>query len=316
MPRHTPPPWHCKVFGKLPAKEREKLIRDNQLCLFCLLHDKDKPCGAKQRPVACSAANCKGRHIQKLHDFLKDVFRDESQVHVVHGDDEWEESEEAWELGEEEMMIVGTIQQEDDCKSWWEQNEKEEVGVYQVRAGQGASGAPLGAGGGAAMSPPAREQEGTKAAENGWWAPGLDDLLIEGEEGEYFLKLLMREASPGEINSASGEMNQPAGNKENSKSKTVPAKGNGKKKGKTKSPKGGKEATTQPGKEKNGIQKAGESVASQAGKQGAVMAPDPLTNPEAKGRGLIGSSQTAKGPGARPTTTSRGECSGQEKPDS
>jgi hypothetical protein len=25
----THPPWHCKVFGKLPAKEREKLIKDN-----------------------------------------------------------------------------------------------------------------------------------------------------------------------------------------------------------------------------------------------------------------------------------------------
>ncbi len=70
------PPWLCKVFGKLPAGEREKLIVDTRLCPFCLLHDKDKPCGAKQRPVsvACTASNCKGRHIQKLHDFLKDVF--------------------------------------------------------------------------------------------------------------------------------------------------------------------------------------------------------------------------------------------------
>jgi hypothetical protein len=61
------PPWLCKVFGKLPAGEREKLITDNRLCLFCLLHDKDKPCGAKQRPVsvACTASSCKGRHIQK-----------------------------------------------------------------------------------------------------------------------------------------------------------------------------------------------------------------------------------------------------------
>ncbi len=113
----THPPWHCKVFGKLPAREREKIIKDNRLCPFCLLHDKDKPCGAKQKPVACSVSNCKGRHIQKLHDFHKDVFREENQVHVVHGDDGWEESEEAWELGEEEMMIVGRVQQEDDC-SW------------------------------------------------------------------------------------------------------------------------------------------------------------------------------------------------------
>jgi hypothetical protein len=74
------PPWLCKVFGRLPAGEREKLITDNRLCPFCLLHDKDKPCGAKQRPVsvACAASSCKGRHIQKLHDFLKDVFQEEN----------------------------------------------------------------------------------------------------------------------------------------------------------------------------------------------------------------------------------------------
>jgi hypothetical protein len=126
----------------------------------------------------------------------------------------------------------------------------------------------------------------------------------------------MRKASPGGINSASSEMSQPARSKEDSKNKAAPAKGKGKKKGKTKSPKGGDEATTQPRKEKTGVQKAGESVAEQSGKQGTVTVPDPLTNPEAKGRGLIGSDQAAKGSGAKPTTTSRGECSEQEKPDS
>jgi hypothetical protein len=76
------PPWLCKVFGKLPAKEREKPRIDNKLCPFCLLHDKDKLCGAKQRTVsvACMASGCKGRHAQKLHDFLKDVFREERRV--------------------------------------------------------------------------------------------------------------------------------------------------------------------------------------------------------------------------------------------
>jgi hypothetical protein len=138
------PPWLCKVFGRLPAGEREKLITDNRLCPFCLLHDKDKPCGAKLRPVsvACVASSCKGRHIQKLHDLLKDVFREENRVHVVHGGDEWEESDEAWELGEEEMMIVGTVQQEDDCSwqeacnTWGEQDEEAAAGVHQVRVGQ------------------------------------------------------------------------------------------------------------------------------------------------------------------------------------
>ncbi len=128
----THPPRLCKAFGKLPAKEREKLITDNKLCPFCLLHDKDKSCGAKQRAasVACMASGCKGRHAQKLHDFLKDVFREESRVHVVYGDDEWEESDEAWELGEEEEIIVGTVQQEaecswqDACNTWATQDEE------------------------------------------------------------------------------------------------------------------------------------------------------------------------------------------------
>ncbi len=126
------------MFGKLRTKERERIIEDNRLCPFCLLHDKAKPCGAKQKPVACLMSNCKGRHIQKLHNFLKDVFKEENQVHIVHGDDAWEESEEAWELGEEEMMIVGTVRQEDSCswqeasRSSLEQNEEEKVGIYQV----------------------------------------------------------------------------------------------------------------------------------------------------------------------------------------
>ncbi len=61
---------------------------------------------------------------------------------MVHGDDGWEESDEAWELGEGEMMIVGTVQQEDECSwqdacsAWMAQDEEAAVGVYQVRADQ------------------------------------------------------------------------------------------------------------------------------------------------------------------------------------
>jgi hypothetical protein len=196
------PPWLCKVFGKLPAGEREKLIKDNRLCLFCLLHDKDKPCGAKQRPVACTASSCKGRHIQNLHDFLKDVFREKNQVHVVHRDDGWEESEEAWELIEEEMMIVGEVRQEEDCswqdacKSWIEQDEEVAVGVYQVGTCQGAAGVTTETGGEAVGQSPVSQCKKAGIAEASGQASEPDDLLLEGEEGEYFLELLMRKASP------------------------------------------------------------------------------------------------------------------------
>jgi hypothetical protein len=197
-----------------------------------------------------------------------------------------------------------------------EQDEKEEVGVYQVGTCQGADGAPLETGGGAAMHPPASQQEDTEAAEDGWRAPGPGDLLIEGEEGEYFLKLLMREAPPGKSSPASSKTDQPAGNKEDSRGKPAPTKGKGKKKNKKKALKGDGVAATQPERGKTGAQKEEGSTASRTSKQGEPTAPDPFSNPKAKGRGLISGNRMATESRSRLTTTSRGECSGQEKPDS
>ncbi len=172
----THPPWFCRSFGKLPAKEREKLIVDNKLCPFCFLHDKDKPCGAKQKPasVACTASGCRGRHAQKLHNLLKDILREEGQVHVLQEDDEWEESEEAWELGEAGGMIVGAVRQEDEyswqdaCDTWAAQDGEMEASVHQVEAEQSG------------------EDKHSEA----------EGLLVEGEEREYVLELLMREVPP------------------------------------------------------------------------------------------------------------------------
>jgi hypothetical protein len=159
----------------------------------------------------------------------------------VHGDDGWEESEEAWELGEEEMIIVGTVQQEDSCswqdasKSWLEQDEEHEAGTYQGGTCQGAGGVPPETGERAVTHPhPTGERGGTEGAEDSWWAPGPEDLLIEGEEGKYFLELLMREAPPEEPNPASSKINQPAGKEEGSRGKAASTKGKGKKKDKKK----------------------------------------------------------------------------------
>ncbi len=117
---------------------------------------------------------------------------------MLHGDDGWEESEEAWELGGEEMMIVGTVQQEEDynwqdaCKSWMEQDEEVTVGVHQVGTRQDAAGAKKEA----ARQPPASQCKKTGVMEVSKKTPEPDDLLLEGEEQEYFLELLMRRASP------------------------------------------------------------------------------------------------------------------------
>jgi hypothetical protein len=300
------------VFGKLPVGERERLIKDNRLCPFCLLHDKDKPCGAKQRPVpvACTASSCKGRHIQKLHDFLKDVFREENQVHVVHGDDGWEESEEAWELGEEEMMIVGTVQQEEDCswqdtrKSWTEQDEEVAVGVYQVGTCQGAAGTAAGTGKEAARQSSVSQCKKAETAEANEKASKSDDLLLEGEEQEYFLELLMRKAS-----TERPKAGQPAEGIKNSRNEAASANGQEKRRNKKKEKKALKKSKAAKGASERGGEKGTADLTNNLEKQSAL---DLLNNPEAKGRGLVASNREKKGQAAGSQMTSRGECSGQK----
>ncbi len=141
---------------------------------------------AKQKPasVACTASGCKGRHAQKLHDLLKDLFRDEGQVHVLQEDDGWEESEEAWELGETGDMIVGAVHQDEEY-SWQEACEAWEAPEGDVRASihqVGASGV---------------EEDGLEGTrEDEQSGAESEGLLVEGDEREYILELLMREAPP------------------------------------------------------------------------------------------------------------------------
>ncbi len=280
------------------------MITDNWLCPFCLLHDKDKPCGAKQRlmPVACTAPNCKGRHIQKLHDFLKDMFREENQVHVVHGDDGWEESDEAWELGEEEMMIVGTVQQEDDCSwqdacnSWMEQDEEAAAGVYQVTMCQEV----------AKQSTVAQcKKAGAMRGNEEDLRP--DGLLLEGEEQEYFLELLMRTVSPERPKAS-----RPTESKDDFKSKATTAKGKERKRNRKKERKA---LETSKVEKKADRQEKKEGATNQASRLVRQTAPDLANNPEAKARGLLDGDREKKEQVTGPQPTSGGECSGQKMPD-
>jgi hypothetical protein len=244
--------------------------------------------------VACTASNCKGRHIQKLHDFLKDVFRGENRVHVVHGDDGWEESDEAWELGEEEMMIVGTVQQEDDCSwqdacnAWTEQDEEAVVGVHQVvRVDQEVSEQ--------AAVGQCKEANTEERSEK---PLGLEDLLVEGEEQEYFLELLMRRASPERPKESLP-----------TRSKATPTKG---KKNRSKEKKvHGKSLARRIADEET----KGERTVNPASGRERQVASNLAHNPEAKGRGLAEKDQQKKGKATGPPATSGGECSGQKKPD-
>ncbi len=88
-------------------------------------------------------------------------------------------------------MIVGTVQQEDDCSwqdacnTWMGQDEKAAAGVHQVRVVQEV-----------AEQTAVGQCKKASTAEGSEESPELDGLLLEGEEQEYFLELLMRRASP------------------------------------------------------------------------------------------------------------------------
>jgi hypothetical protein len=287
----THPPWLCKAFGKLPARERERLIVDNKLCPFCLLHDKDKLCGAKQRTesVACMASGCKGRHEQKLHDFLKDVFREEGRVHVLQEDDEWEESEEAWELGEVEAMIVGKVHQEvgcswqDACDTWAAQNGEMEAGVHRVEASGVEEGSVEG-----------DQCKKDDEAEQDDEQPEMGGLLVDGEEREYILELLMREVPSSQPTGASSprvEINALKGKRKRNLGKRLRKK--------LKLSRGA--AVREPRKE--------EKASSSRNEERQVASNHPH-DPKAKDRGLAGRERGKGGQTAALSPTSGGECSG------
>jgi hypothetical protein len=143
------PPWKCGAFGNIRAEERAKFIEDNQLCAFCLLHDRAEACRAKENKTkpACGVPECEGRHAMWLHELLKEIYGEKSRVHLVQGSDGWRTPEGAWmvdgaEEEEDETMFVNTVQQEgsdwrEPDDSWLELNmgESEEMGgVYCIGA--------------------------------------------------------------------------------------------------------------------------------------------------------------------------------------
>jgi hypothetical protein len=142
------PPWKCGLFGNIRAEERAKIIEDNRLCAFCLLHDRAVACRAKENKArpACGVPECEGRHAMRLHELLKDIYGEKSQVHLVQGSDGWRTPEVAWMVDEpeeeDETMFVNTVQQggsdwRESDDSWLELNGGEggEIGgVYCIGA--------------------------------------------------------------------------------------------------------------------------------------------------------------------------------------
>ncbi len=136
------------------------------------------------------------------------------------------------------------------------------------------------------------------AAKKGETPPELEDLLVEGEEQEYFLELLMRRASPERPKESPPTRNKAA----STKSKR------GRNKGKKVHGKGSTGRMAEEG--------AKEEVAvNPASGRERQVASNLTHNPEVKGRGLTEKDQEEEGQATGPSATSGGECSGQKKPE-
>jgi hypothetical protein len=123
--------------------------------------------------------------------------------------------------------------------------------------------------------------------------PEVRDLLVEGEEQEYFLELLMRRASPErpmENMPPRNEANVPKGRKNKNIGKKIRRR---------------KLLRGTTGKEPRR-----EKVTDLVGGGERQVASNLAHNPETKGRGLVGKDQQEKGQAAAPPPTSGGECFG------
>jgi hypothetical protein len=191
------------------------------------------------------------------------------------------------------MMIVGTVQQEDECSwqdacnAWVAQDEEAVAGVYQVGADQ-------------EISEPAAGGQCKKAStERSDERPlEVEDLLVEEEEQEYILELLMRRASPERPKKSlpsKGEADPARHRKSKNKGKKA-RKGNLSRGTTNEAPKEEKAASPGCGEERQ-------------------VASNLAHNPKAKGRGLAEKNQQERDQAMELPATSGGECSGQKKPE-
>jgi hypothetical protein len=184
-------------------------------------------------------------------------------------------------------MIVGTVQQEDDCSwqetcsAWIGQSEGVAVAAGQEVPEQATMG----------------QCEKAEVAGGGEETSEPEGLLLEGEEQEYFLELLIRKASPEQPKAVLA-----------ARGRETPAKGKKSRKGEKWALGESLSGTTDKGvKERRTA-----SLASGLKKQ---TAPDLAGHPEAKGRGLAEDGREERECAARAQATSGGECSRQKMPD-
>jgi hypothetical protein len=77
------------VWGVREQEAGAKIIKDNRLCPFCLLHDEVCLAKANKSKLACDIPEFGGQHVLCLHELLKDTVGREGKVNVVQGGDGW-----------------------------------------------------------------------------------------------------------------------------------------------------------------------------------------------------------------------------------
>jgi hypothetical protein len=183
-----------------------------------------------------------------------------------------------------------------------EQEEEVADGIYQVGTCQGAAGTAAGTEKEAVRQSSVGQCEKAEVAEASEKAPETDDLLLEGEEQEYFLELLMRKASPERTKAG-----QSAEGVKDPRNEAASARGQEKRRNRKKEQKALKKGKAAKGASGQEGEKGTASITRNRERQPAL---DLLNNPEAKGRGLIADDREKKEQVAGSQTTPRGECSG------
>ncbi len=89
------PSMAMQVFGNKNPEEWSRIIEDNMLCPFCLLHGIEEECYLrtyKTKPV-CTVPECKELHIEWLHHVLQSLpWKKETtagSVNIVHEYEGW-----------------------------------------------------------------------------------------------------------------------------------------------------------------------------------------------------------------------------------
>jgi hypothetical protein len=186
----------CDKLLSLGLAERKDVLERSGLCTFCLKHSAELECygkGGLSKP-RCTRSGCDGEHTPNVHMLMGE---DNAGVNLIAGDEDREEAEAEYEVEYEvEDEVEGEYEWEYEDGGWWvgtvgavEMPEWAEEASHTANV----SASTLGGGPDGVRGDDQDEQEsefqvsgspGEEPAENGWWDLELEcPSLEEGEAG-------------------------------------------------------------------------------------------------------------------------------------